>query len=127
VPPVAPPVAAGSTVPQPRPPVLPPEDHPSTFQPMLWVKLGLLALVVAYVVAFVVKNTRAIPIHFVFASTKISLIWEILLLLVIGIVGGVLLSQLYRSRARDALKRRGKPRNARPDLVKRDEAVGKPR
>lgn len=68
------------------------------WQPRLWfVLVGLLAIL-AYVVAFVVKNDDDIEIDFVFFTATISLIWEILLMLAIGVLGGVLLSQLYRRR-----------------------------
>jgi uncharacterized integral membrane protein len=71
------------------------------WQPRLWfVLVGLLAIL-AYVVAFVIKNDDDIEIDFVFFTATISLIWEILLMLGIGVLGGVLLSQLYRRRRRD--------------------------
>lgn len=95
---------------------------------MLYLKLGTLMLAIAYAIAFVAKNTDQISIDFVFAATKVSLIWEILLLLAIGIAGGVLLSQLYRHRRRARLEKQGRnARDARPDVGRRDEAVGKPR
>ncbi len=68
------------------------------FQPRLWlVLLGLLA-VFAYLVAFVVKNDDTIHVDFVFFTATVSLIWEIVLILGLGVLGGVLLSQLYRRR-----------------------------
>jgi uncharacterized integral membrane protein len=82
------------------------EDHPSTWQPMLYAKIVLLLLVVAYVIAFVVQNTDQIKIDFVFATARVHLIWEMLLLLAAGLVGGVLLSQLYRHRRRSQLAKR---------------------
>jgi uncharacterized integral membrane protein len=57
-----------------------------------------IALVVAYVILFVAFNTRMAKVDFVFASTRLSTIFLILLPLGIGIVLGVLLSQLYRHR-----------------------------
>jgi uncharacterized integral membrane protein len=70
------------------------------FQPRLWlILLGLLAIV-AYLIAFVVKNDNSIEIHFIFFKSTVSLIWEIVLILGIGVLGGVLLSQLYRRRGR---------------------------
>jgi uncharacterized integral membrane protein len=81
----------------------PDEDKPSTWQPMLYAKILLLLLVVAYVIAFVVQNTDQIKIDFVFASARVHLIWEMLLLLAAGLVGGVLLSQLHRHRRRAKL------------------------
>lgn len=103
------------------------EDRPATFQPALWGKLVPLLLVIAYAIAFVVQNDRQISIDFIFADTKVSLIWEILLLLGIGVLGGVLLSQLYRHhRRREFRQRPRKKRHAVRDLGGRDEAEGKP-
>ena len=83
---------------------------------------------IAYAIAFIVKNTGQIKIDFVFADAKVRLIWTMLLLLAIGMVGGVLISQLYRHRRRAQLaKQARKPGDARWDLVGRDEAEGKPR
>jgi uncharacterized integral membrane protein len=55
-------------------------------------------LIAAYVIAFIIKNSDQVPIDFVFFSTSTSLIWLIILLLAIGCIVGVLLSQLYRRR-----------------------------
>ena len=79
------------------------EDRPSTWQPLLYGKIALLLLVVAYVIAFVVQNTDQIKIDFVFATARVHLIWEMLLLLGAGLVGGVLVSQLHRHRRRAKL------------------------
>jgi uncharacterized integral membrane protein len=68
------------------------------WQPRLWLVLVGLLAILAYVVAFVVKNDDDIEIDFVFFTATISLIWEILLMLGIGVLCGVLLSQLYRRR-----------------------------
>ena len=70
------------------------------WQPKLWLVLVALALTVAYLVAFVVENRKAVPVHFVFATAHVSLIWTILLSLAIGLLAGLLLSQLYRWRHR---------------------------
>jgi uncharacterized integral membrane protein len=122
---------AGTEPPGAEPPVAPPakdEDQPSTWQPVLYLRIGLLLFAVAYSIAFVAENTREIPIDFVFATARVHLIWEILLLLAVGLVGGVLLSQLYRHRRRAQLaKKAGKSRDTRPDVGGRDEAVGKSR
>ncbi len=70
------------------------------FQPRLWLILaGLLAMLV-YLIAFVVKNDGSIEIDFIFFAATVSLIWEIVLILGLGVLGGVLLSQLYRRRGR---------------------------
>ncbi|MBI4171718.1 MAG: LapA family protein [Actinobacteria bacterium] len=77
-------------------PGLPPDEY----QTKLWIQLGALLLGVAYVVGFVVANSDETKVSFVLFSTTTSLIWVILLSLVIGLVGGLLLAQLYRKRQR---------------------------
>jgi uncharacterized integral membrane protein len=69
-------------------------------QPRLWATLGALALLIVYIVAFVVENDKRVTVHFVFFKTNTSVIWLILLSLGIGLVAGVLLSQLERRRRR---------------------------
>jgi uncharacterized integral membrane protein len=71
-----------------------------TFQPRLWLIVGGLALIVAYLVAFIAENNKSVTVHFVFYTTHTSVIWLILLSLAIGLVGGLLLSQLERRRRR---------------------------
>ena len=71
-----------------------------TFQPALWARLIVITLVGLYVLLFVVLNTRGVKVSFVAGSTRVSLIWVILLALVAGVVLGVLASQLYRHRQR---------------------------
>ena len=68
------------------------------WQPRLWLKLLILLATFAYVVAFVLENRKQVHLHFVFATSRVSLIWLILLSLGLGLLGGVLLSQLYRRR-----------------------------
>lgn len=82
-----------------RPDVDTQELH-ETFQPRLWGVLVGLAVITAYVIAFVLENRKRVHLHFVFATASVSLIWLILLSLVIGLIAGVLLSQLYRRRHR---------------------------
>lgn len=82
-----------------------PEQEPErefvrNWQPRLWFTLGLLILIAAYLIAFVVGNDEEASVNFVFAEATTSLIWVILLSLLAGLVGGVLLSQLYRRRHR---------------------------
>jgi len=69
------------------------------WQPRLWIVLVVLLLLIAYVIAFVVENHKAVAVHFVLATANVSLIWLILLSVAIGFVGGVLLSQLARRRS----------------------------
>jgi uncharacterized integral membrane protein len=102
--------------------------EPSTWQPLLYLRIALLLFAVAYSIAFVVENRKEIQIDFIFGTAKVRLIWEILLLLAIGIVGGTVLSQLYRHRRRTPLsKKPSKARDTRTDVGRGDEAVGKPR
>jgi uncharacterized integral membrane protein len=75
-----------------------------TFQPRLWLSVLGLVLIGAYIVAFIAENNKRVTVHFVLFSAETSVIWVILFTLAIGIVGGLLLSQLYRRRGR---KQRG--------------------
>ncbi|HEV8602020.1 MAG TPA: lipopolysaccharide assembly protein LapA domain-containing protein [Gaiellaceae bacterium] len=68
------------------------------WQPRLYAALLGLVLIAAYVIAFIVKNDVQVSIDFVLFTAHASLIWLIILLLAIGVLGGVLLSQLYRRR-----------------------------
>ncbi|HEY7017802.1 MAG TPA: lipopolysaccharide assembly protein LapA domain-containing protein [Gaiellaceae bacterium] len=70
------------------------------WQPRLWLKLALLGLLVAYAIAFVLENNKHVSVHFVFASARVSLIWLVLLSVALGLLAGVLLSQLHRRRRR---------------------------
>ncbi len=65
-----------------------------------WTIVAVLALVVAYLIAFAVENTTTVPIHWVFGTTRTSFIWALFLTLAFGIVIGLLLPQLYRRRRR---------------------------
>jgi uncharacterized integral membrane protein len=76
------------------------EETRQTFQPGLWSRLIAIAAIGVYVLLFVVLNTRHVKVDFVFASPRLSLIWVILLSLGVGVVLGVLLSQLHRRRQR---------------------------
>jgi uncharacterized integral membrane protein len=71
-----------------------------TFQPRLWLIVAGLAAIVAYLVAFVAENNKSVKVHFVFYTGQTSVIWLVLLSLVIGLVAGILLSQLVRRRGR---------------------------
>ena len=76
----------------------PREHFERSWQPRLWVTLGLLILIGAYQIAFVVGNDEEASVDFVFGEARTSLIWVILLSLLAGLVGGVLLSQLHGRR-----------------------------
>ena len=75
-----------------------------TFQPRLWLTVVALVLIGAYIVAFIAENNKKVTVHFVLFSAETSVIWVILFTLAIGVVGGMLLSQLMRRRGR---KQRG--------------------
>ena len=71
-----------------------------TFQPRLWLIVAGLAAIIAYLVAFVAENNKSVKVHFVFYTGETSVIWLVLLSLAIGLVAGLLLSQLERRRRR---------------------------
>ena len=50
-----------------------------TFQPRLWLIVGGLVLIGAYVVAFIAENNKKVTVHFVLWSAHTSVIWVILL------------------------------------------------
>jgi uncharacterized integral membrane protein len=77
------------------------------WQPKLYTRLIVLALLVAYVIAFVLENKKSVNLHFVFATASVSLVWLILLSVLIGAVGGILLAQLERRRRRRARQNPG--------------------
>jgi uncharacterized integral membrane protein len=93
------------------------------YQGRLWAMLIGLFLLALYVIAFISKNDRRIEIDFVLFTATVSLIWLIVLILAVGMLGGVLLSQLYRRRGRD---QRSKPRAGDGELGGRREAEGQP-
>jgi len=70
-----------------------------SYQPRLWLVLGGLGLLVAYVLYFVLANDDEVSVDFLFFDATTGLIWVILLSLAIGLVAGLLLSQLYRRRS----------------------------
>lgn len=70
------------------------------WQPRLYLRWVALAIVVAYGIAFILENGKHVSVHFVFHTTRVSLVWVILLSLALGAVGGILLSQLERRRRR---------------------------
>src|SRR5262249_32604565 len=96
------------------------EPREETWQTRLYLKLLVLLLAIAYAIAFVIENNRQTEVKFVFHTTHVSLVWLILLALAIGLVTGVLLSQLYRRRRR---QERSEPADAVDDLGGTDEAV----
>ena len=79
-----------------KPPAEPKQKRRRSFQPGLWTRLVPLGVVSVYLILFIAFNTRKAKVDFVLASTRLSTIFLILLPLGIGIVLGVLVSQLYR-------------------------------
>jgi uncharacterized integral membrane protein len=71
------------------------------FQPRLWLIIVGLSAMVLYLLAFIVSNDKQIEIEFVFFTATLSLIWAMVLMVGLGVLGGVLLSQLYRRRRGD--------------------------
>ena len=96
----------------------PRDEFERSWQPRLWITLGLLILIGAYLIAFVVGNDEEASVDFVFGEARTSLIWVILLSLLAGLIGGVLLSQLHRRRQR-AGARRGSRRPRRSPTATR--------
>ena len=71
-----------------------------SFQPGLWLRLLPAGAALVYLVLFIGLNTHRVKVSFVFSSTRVSLIWVVLLSGALGLLVGVLLSQLYRFRRR---------------------------
>jgi len=68
------------------------------WQIRLYGRIAVLVVLVAFAIAFVLENRKKVHVHFVLFTASVSLIWLILLSLLLGLGGGVLLSQLYRRR-----------------------------
>jgi uncharacterized integral membrane protein len=62
------------------------------------------AIVAALLIAFIVENSNSVTIHFVFFSSRVSLIWALILAAVLGALADRLM--LRRSRRRKAAKAR---------------------
>ena len=76
----------------------PGERLEEAWQPRLWSKLILLVVAVGLRHRARVANSSKVKISFLFASINVSKIWLILLCLVLGLLTGVLLSQMHRHR-----------------------------
>jgi uncharacterized integral membrane protein len=74
------------------------DEFDDSWQPRLWIRVGLLILIGGYLIAFIVGNDEEASVNFVLGEARTSLIWVILLSLLAGLLGGVLLSQLHRRR-----------------------------
>jgi uncharacterized integral membrane protein len=70
------------------------------WQPRLYARWIALIAVTAYLIAFILENGKHVSVHFVFRTTRVSLIWVILLTLALGAIGGILIAQLDRRRRR---------------------------
>ena len=70
------------------------------WQPLLYARVIIVVLLLAYVIAFVLENRKSVSVHFVLATQRVSLVWLILLSVALGFVAGILLSQLERRRRR---------------------------
>ena len=70
------------------------------WQPRLYIRWIVLIAVTAYLIAFILENGKHVSVHFVFLTTRVSLIWVILLTLALGAIGGILIAQLDRRRRR---------------------------
>jgi uncharacterized integral membrane protein len=76
------------------------EERPEQRARPPWVQIAVLGLIALYAILFVVLNTRRVKVSFVVASTRVSVIWVILLSLAVGMALGVLLTRLNRRRQR---------------------------
>jgi uncharacterized integral membrane protein len=83
-----------------RRPSLDTRELQENWQPLLYLRVAVIVVVTAYVIAFVLENRKSVKLHFVLATASVSLVWLILLSLVLGFVIGILLSQLERRRRR---------------------------
>jgi len=105
-------------------------EHDRDREWRLWLALGLLAVVVAYVIAFVIENSKRVTIHWVLASSHSSVIWLIVVTLLIGLAAGLLISLLYRRRRRrghtETVQNRREPADSLGDVGRRDEAERQP-
>jgi uncharacterized integral membrane protein len=76
------------------------EEVSDRWQPRLYARLIVLALLAAYAIGFVLENRGRVHVHFVLVTARVSLVWLILLALAVGLLGGILLAQLERRRRR---------------------------
>ena len=72
--------------------------EPVEIGPRFYATLAAFLFFIAYSIAFIVGNDKHISIDFVFATAKVSVVWMILLLLAVGLLGGILVVELYRHR-----------------------------
>jgi uncharacterized integral membrane protein len=60
--------------------------------------VGVAVLVIVLLLVFIVENSDAVSVSFVFFSADISLIWVIVLSALVGAVAGVLAARALRKR-----------------------------
>ena len=65
------------------------DEFDQSWQPRLWIRIGLLILIGAYLIAFIVGNDEDASVNFVLWEARTSLIWVILLSLLAGLVGAI--------------------------------------
>jgi uncharacterized integral membrane protein len=92
------------------------------WQGRLWALLIGLFLIALYTIAFIVRNDDRIEVDFVLFTATISLIWLIIFMLGLGLLGGVLLSQIHRRRGQKGAQ----PRTGDSQLGRRREAEREP-
>jgi uncharacterized integral membrane protein len=61
----------------------------------MYALLAVAALLIIYLVAFVVANSNRVEVSFVVADARASLIWVLLACTVIGVIIGIALSKLW--------------------------------
>jgi uncharacterized integral membrane protein len=83
----------------PEPP-RPPERRPQRNEVRAWLIVISLALVAGYLIWFAIDNTHRVDIHWIFGTTRSSLIWVILVTLILGAIAGWLAVYLGRRRGR---------------------------
>ena len=76
--------------------------------------MALLALIVIYLVAFVLSNTEPVPVSFVLFDTTASLIWVMLVCTILGLVAGVAIFRLVAGRGRSRRAEPPGPQSSRP-------------
>jgi uncharacterized integral membrane protein len=91
--------------PAPAPPEIPPHTHDRELGPVFFLKLAALLFFIGYAIAFVIGNHKTIPVDFVFATGRVSLIWTILLILLLGVLAGALFAHLYRRHGRKKIRK----------------------
>ena len=78
----------------------PSEEQIREWQPRFWAKLIGVVAIACWLIAFVLENRKAVHLHFVLFTAKVSQIWLVLFAFTIGIFAGALLAQLQRRRSR---------------------------